>query len=159
MSNPIVSFDERAVKDELRELVGKTIEEAINAMLDEEADQLVGAAPHERTEERAAYRAGHYERGFTTTSGQVTVKMPTCFLEFEPPDFCNSFRLSSTMNRLRKAAFKPNSKSSHWDRFPMRRFFASTSTHTQTQRFSETANLSESRGFKASTSNTGLARS
>ena len=50
------------------------------------------------------------------------------------------------MNQLRKAAFKPNSKSSHWDRFPMRRFFASTSTHTQTQRFSETANLSESRG-------------
>ena len=76
MSNPIVSFDEQAVKDELHELVGKTIEEAINAMLDEEADQLVGAAPYERTEERAAYRAGHYERGFTTTSGQVTLKMP-----------------------------------------------------------------------------------
>ena len=32
MSNPIVSFDEQAVKDELRELVGKTIEETINAM-------------------------------------------------------------------------------------------------------------------------------
>ena len=76
MSNPIVSFDEQAVKDELRELVGKTIEEAINAMLDEEADQLVGAGPYERTDERAAYRAGHYERGFTTTSGQVTLKMP-----------------------------------------------------------------------------------
>ena len=40
-------------------------------MLDEEADQLVGAGPHERTDERAAYRAGHCERGFTTTSGQV----------------------------------------------------------------------------------------
>ena len=37
MSNPIVSFDEQAVKDELRELVRKTIEETINAMLDEEA--------------------------------------------------------------------------------------------------------------------------
>ena len=72
MSNPIVSFDEQAVKDELRELVGKTIEETINAMLDEEADRLVGAGPYER----AAYRAGHYERGFTTTSGQVTLKMP-----------------------------------------------------------------------------------
>ena len=35
MSNPIVSFDEQAAKDELRELVGKTIEETINAMLDE----------------------------------------------------------------------------------------------------------------------------
>lgn len=76
MSNPIVSFDEQAVKDELRELVRKTIEETINAMLDEEADQLVGAGPYERTDERAAYRAGHYERGFTTTSGRVTLKMP-----------------------------------------------------------------------------------
>ena len=60
----------------MRELVRKTIEETINAMLDEEADQLVGAGPYERTDERAAYRAGHYERGFTTTSGQVTLKMP-----------------------------------------------------------------------------------
>ena len=76
MSNPIVSFDEEAVKSELRELVRKTIEETINAMLDEEADRLVGAGPYERTDERAAYRAGHYERGFTTTSGQVTLRMP-----------------------------------------------------------------------------------
>ena len=76
MSNPIVSFDEEAVKSELRELVRKTIEETINAMLDEEADQLVGAGPYERTDERAAYRAGHYERGFTTTSGQVALRMP-----------------------------------------------------------------------------------
>lgn len=49
MSNPIVSFDE-------------------------EADQLVGAGPYERTDERAASRAGHYERGFTTTSCQVTLR-------------------------------------------------------------------------------------
>ena len=76
MSKPIVSFDGQAVKDELRELVGKTIEETINAMLDEEADQLVGAGPYERTDERAAYRADHYERCFTTTSRQVALKMP-----------------------------------------------------------------------------------
>lgn len=44
-SNPSVSFDERAVKDELLELVSKTIEETIYAMLDEEADQLVGPRP------------------------------------------------------------------------------------------------------------------
>ena len=76
MSNPIVPFDEQAVKDELRELVRKTTEEAIDAMPGEGADRLVGAGPYERTNERAAYRAGHYERGFTTTSGQVTLKMP-----------------------------------------------------------------------------------
>lgn len=45
-------------------------------MLDEETDQLVSAAPYERADERAAYREGHYERGFITTSGQVTIKMP-----------------------------------------------------------------------------------
>lgn len=66
MSSPIVSFDEEAVKSELRELVRKTIEETINAILDEEADQLVGAGPYERTD----------ERGSTTTSGQVALKMP-----------------------------------------------------------------------------------
>ncbi len=66
MPKPIASFDEKAVKSELRELVGKAIEETINAMLDEEADQLVGASPYERTD----------ERGFTTASGQVTLKMP-----------------------------------------------------------------------------------
>ena len=60
----------------MREPVGKTIEETINAMLDEEADRLVGAGPYERTDERAAYRAGHYERGFTTTSSQLMLKMP-----------------------------------------------------------------------------------
>ena len=59
MSSPIVSFDEQAVKDELRELVRKTIEETINAMLDEEADQLVGAAPYEQTDERTAYRTNN----------------------------------------------------------------------------------------------------
>ena len=77
MSNPIVSLDEQAVKDELRELVRKTIEETINAMLDEEADQLIGAAPYESTDERAAYRAGHYDRSFTTTSGRSRSRCPS----------------------------------------------------------------------------------
>ena len=76
MSNPIVSFGEEAVKSELRELVRKTIEETVNAMLDEGAGRLMGAAPYERADGRAASRAGHCERGFTTTSGRVTLKMP-----------------------------------------------------------------------------------
>ena len=59
MSDPIVSFNEQAVRDDLRELVRKTIEETINAMLDEEADQLVGAGPYERTDERTAYRTNN----------------------------------------------------------------------------------------------------
>lgn len=76
MSKPIVTFDESAVRGELRELVRKTVEDTINALLEEEADELVKADRYERTAEREAYRAGHYERGLATTSGQVTIRMP-----------------------------------------------------------------------------------
>ncbi|MDO4499446.1 MAG: hypothetical protein Q4B51_07500 [Coriobacteriaceae bacterium] len=43
MSKPIVTFDEDAVRSELRELVRKTVEDTINALLEEEADELVKA--------------------------------------------------------------------------------------------------------------------
>lgn len=76
MSDPIVTFDEEAVRGELRELVRRTVEDALNALLEEEADDLVKADRYERSADREAYRAGHYERGLTTTSGQVTLKMP-----------------------------------------------------------------------------------
>ncbi len=47
----------------------------MNALPEEEADDLIGADRYERTADREAYRAGHYERGLTTTSCQVTLKM------------------------------------------------------------------------------------
>jgi putative transposase len=76
MSEPIVTFDEDAVRNELSELVRKTVEDALNALLEEEADDLVNADRYERTADREAYRAGHYTRGLTTTSGQVTLRIP-----------------------------------------------------------------------------------
>ena len=45
MPEPIVTFDD-AFKSQVGELVRKTIEDVINAMLDEEADQLIGAGPY-----------------------------------------------------------------------------------------------------------------
>ena len=76
MSEPIVSFDEKAIKNELRELVRQTVEDTLNGLLEEEADDLVGAGRYERTADREAYRAGHYGRKLVTTSGEVTVRMP-----------------------------------------------------------------------------------
>ena len=58
MSNPIVTFDEDAVRGELRELVRRTVEDTLNALLEEEADDLVRADRYERTAAREAYRAG-----------------------------------------------------------------------------------------------------
>lgn len=76
MSESIVTLDESAIKDELRSLVRQTVEETLNALLEEEADALVGAERYERTAKREAYRAGHYDRKLTTTSGVVNIEMP-----------------------------------------------------------------------------------
>ena len=53
-----------------------SVEETIHGLLDEEAKALTNAERYERTAEPQGYRAGHYERDFQTTSGNVTLKMP-----------------------------------------------------------------------------------
>ena len=62
MPEPIVSLNEESLKADLRELVRRTVEDTLNGLLEEEADDLVGAERHGRTAEREAYRAGHYDR-------------------------------------------------------------------------------------------------
>ena len=76
MSNDILQLNQEVIHTELKELVKNSIEETLNAMLDAEADRLVNADRYARDEQRRGYRAGHYERNFTTTSGDVTLKMP-----------------------------------------------------------------------------------
>lgn len=76
MPEPIVTLNEESLKTDLRELVRRTVEETLNGLLEEEADDLVGAERYERTAEREAYRAGHYDRSLTTSSGEVTIHMP-----------------------------------------------------------------------------------
>jgi len=69
MSHEIVSFDDAELKEYLGDLVRRSVEDALNALLDAEADQIVNAGRHGRTDERQAYRSGHYGRNLTTTSG------------------------------------------------------------------------------------------
>ena len=76
MPEPIVSLNEESLKSDLRELVRRTVEDTLNGLLEEEADDLVGAERYERTAEREAYRAGHYDRSLATSSGEVTIHMP-----------------------------------------------------------------------------------
>lgn len=75
MPEPIVTLNEESLRSDLRELVRKTVEDTLNGLLEAEADDLVGAERYERTAEREAYRAGHYDRGLTTSSGEVTIHM------------------------------------------------------------------------------------
>ena len=76
MPHEIVSFDDEATKGYVGKLVAKTVEETLNALLDEEADQLVNAGRYERTDERQAYRGGHYRRRLVTGAGEVELSVP-----------------------------------------------------------------------------------
>lgn len=57
-------------------MVRNSVEETLNALLDHEADELVQADKYERSSNRKGYRFGHYERNFSTTSGDVKLKVP-----------------------------------------------------------------------------------
>lgn len=76
MSEKIVQLNEKIIKSELKELVRSSVEETLNGLLEQEAKDLTNAAKYERTESREGYRAGHYDRNLTTTSGDVTLKIP-----------------------------------------------------------------------------------
>ena len=76
MPHEIVSFDEEAIKGYVGKLVLSTVQETINALLDEEADQLVNAGRYERTDERQAYRSGHYRRRLVTGAGELELSVP-----------------------------------------------------------------------------------
>ena len=76
MSEKIVQLNEEIIKGELKELVRSSVEETLNNLLEQEAKALTNAAKYERTEAREEYRAGHYQRNLTTTSGNVKLKVP-----------------------------------------------------------------------------------
>ena len=76
MSENIIQLNQDLIHNELKDLVKTSVEETLNAMLDAEADKLVNADRYAREEERKGYRAGHYNRNFTTTAGDVNLRMP-----------------------------------------------------------------------------------
>ena len=74
--NNVIRIDEDRIKGHLDRIVRASVEETLNAMLDAEADRLVGADRYERSEARKDYRSGHYERKLHTRAGEVTLKVP-----------------------------------------------------------------------------------
>ena len=73
MSEKIVQLNEEVIKGQL---VRGSVEETLNELLEAEAEKLTRAARYERNEQRQGYRSGHYNRSLTTTSGDVTLKVP-----------------------------------------------------------------------------------
>src|ERR1700733_1945561 len=74
--NQGIQIDEGKIQAHLGEVVGSTVEETLNAMLDAEADRLCQAERYERSEARKDTRAGSYQRQLHTQAGEVTLKVP-----------------------------------------------------------------------------------
>jgi len=66
MSEKIIQLYEGAIKQELSEVVSQSVEDTLNAMLDEEADRLTNGTHYERSEERLDTRTGHNKRKLQT---------------------------------------------------------------------------------------------
>jgi putative transposase len=58
--------------DVMRQMLGFMLQ----ALVDAEATSVIGAAPHERTEDRTAQRNGTRPKTVSTTAGDLTVKIP-----------------------------------------------------------------------------------
>ena len=72
----VLKLDFNQLKDGLSGFVRGTVEEALNGLLQAEAEELCEAKRHERTEDRKAYRSGSYARKLQTTAGTVNLKVP-----------------------------------------------------------------------------------
>ena len=70
MPHETVSFDEPKLQDYLGELVRKTVQDSLNALLDAQANQIVNAGRYERQ----ACCFGHYRQNLNTTSRDVALK-------------------------------------------------------------------------------------
>ena len=76
MSNNIIQLNKQVIKTEIKDSVRNTVEETLNELLNQEAEELLSASKYERSDLRKGYRSGHYERKLTTTSGEVSLKVP-----------------------------------------------------------------------------------
>lgn len=76
MSDPIVTFDEEAMRGELKELVRRALESHAECPSREGGRRSRECRPLRADGRPRSIPRGHYERSLATTSGQVTLRMP-----------------------------------------------------------------------------------
>src|SRR3954463_12923195 len=79
-----MALDQSALLEVLEMLKGGDVEEQVRraattiyqALIEAELTAVIGAAPHERSPERAAQRNGHRSRTLTSTAGDLELRIP-----------------------------------------------------------------------------------
>lgn len=74
-------FDPYALLETLRaggdvDLIRTSVELVLQALIEAEVTGVIGAAPHERSDERTNYRNGHRPRLLSTKAGDIELKIP-----------------------------------------------------------------------------------
>ena len=74
-------FDPYELLDALRggedvDLIRRSVELVLRALIEAEATAVIGAAPHERTDGRLTYRNGHRPRMLATKAGDLELQIP-----------------------------------------------------------------------------------
>lgn len=72
----VIWIDEGRIREHLGEIVRGTVEEALNATLDAEAEQLCSANRYERSEGSKDTRAGSCWKSLETRAGKVSLQVP-----------------------------------------------------------------------------------
>ncbi|EAY56929.1 MAG: probable transposase [Leptospirillum rubarum] len=71
-----VSHGLKSLIQEDRDLMKELVREALQSFLEGEMTEFIGAASHERSEERKGYRAGFYRRTWITRVGKIELSVP-----------------------------------------------------------------------------------
>lgn len=74
--NGVIKIEASQIHSHLDSMVRSTVEDLLNKLLDEEADQLCHAARYEHSETRCDRRAGHYPRTYHAKAGMLNLKIP-----------------------------------------------------------------------------------
>jgi putative transposase len=72
----IVEIHEGEIQAHVDQVVRSTVEETLNALLDEEADRICRAQRYEHSADRVDTRAGHYPRTLHTKAGAMKLQIP-----------------------------------------------------------------------------------
>jgi transposase-like protein len=72
----VLRVDDGEIRSHLDGLVKQSVEDALNQLLDQEAEQLCGAKRYERSPDRVDTRSGRYTRKLHTKAGEVTLQVP-----------------------------------------------------------------------------------
>lgn len=72
----VIKIDEKEVMDHLDGLVRRSVEDAINELLNSETDAICNASRYQRSPDRQDTRAGSYKRKLLTKAGEVELNIP-----------------------------------------------------------------------------------